>query len=138
MTKIKLLHIQLLPLLYGAQNVMLKLLNSLDINRYEIYVISKPGGPLVDRLRQLNYHYIPVKTLRRNISFLDILAFFKIYNICKKYKFDIVHTHSSKTGFIGRIAARSAGIHKIIHTVHGFSFHPFQSHLNSQFLILLF
>ncbi len=126
MKKIKLLHIQLLPLLSGAQNVMLNLLTSLDMNKYDIYVISKPGGPLVDKLKQLNYHYIHVKSLRRNISFLDIFAFLDIYKICKRYKFDIVHTHSSKTGFIGRIAARLAKVPKIIHTVHGFPFHPFQ------------
>ena len=79
MKKIKLLHIQLLPLLSGAQNVMLNLLTSLDTNKYEIFVLSKPGGPLVDKLKQLNYHYLPVKILRRNISFLDIFAFLDIY-----------------------------------------------------------
>lgn len=120
------LHIQLLPLLSGAQNMMINLLTSLDKDRYEIYVLSKPGGPLVDKLEELQFHYVPVKSLRRNISILDFVAFFHIYKICKKYKFDIVHTHSSKTGFLGRIAARLVGIPRIIHTVHGFAFHRFQ------------
>lgn len=124
--KKKLLHIQLLPLLSGVQNMMLLLLDSLDKERYEIYVICKPNGPLVNRLEESGYHCLPVKSLRRNLSLLDFVAFWHIFSICRKYRFDIVHTHSSKTGFLGRIAARLAGVPKIIHTVHGFPFHEHQ------------
>ncbi len=124
--KIKLLHIQLLPLLSGVQNMMLLLLDSLDQDKYEIYVISKPGGPLVDRVKESGWHYLPVKSLRRNLSPLDLAAFFHIFYLCVKYRFDIVHTHSSKTGFLGRLAASMACRPKIIHTVHGFSFHHYQ------------
>ena len=126
MRKIKLLHIQLLPLLSGAQNMMLNLIKGLDKNKYDIYVLSKPGGPLVEEIRKNNFHYIPVNSLRRNLSFWDVIAFISMIRIFRKYKFDVVHTHSSKTGFLGRIAARFTGIPKIIHTVHGFPFHQFQ------------
>ena len=123
MEKIKIAHIQLLPLLSGAQNVMLTILNSLDRDKYDIYVISKPGGPLVERVLELGYNYIPLRSFRRSISIMDFVAFIKLIKVFNKYKFDIIHTHSSKPGFIGRIAARIAGVPKIVHTVHGFSFH---------------
>ncbi len=127
MKKIKLLHIQLLPVIAGAQNVMLKILENLEREKYDIFVISKPGGPLLKKLAEMKIEHIPVKSLRRKISILDIKAFFDIFRICRNYKFDIVHTHSSKTGFLGRIAARLAGVEKIIHTSHGFPFNEFQS-----------
>ena len=126
MRKIKLLHIQLLPLLSGAQNMMLNLLKGLDNNKYEIYVLSKPGGHLIDEIRNNNFHHIPLNSLHRDISFLDIIAFIGMIRIFRKYGFDIIHTHSSKTGFLGRIAGRFARVPKIIHTAHGFPFHQFQ------------
>ncbi|MFC1898214.1 glycosyltransferase family 4 protein [Candidatus Cloacimonadota bacterium] len=126
MRRVKLAHLQLLPLLSGVQNVMLKMLANLDNEKYEFYVISKPGGPLVDKVLELGYHHIPIPSLRRDLSLLDGIAFLHLFWVFRKYKFDIVHTHSSKTGFLGRIAARFAGIKKIVHTVHGFPFHAAQ------------
>ena len=133
MKKIKIVHIQLLPLLSGVQNVMLAILNSLDKNKYDIYIISKPGGPLVERVLELGYNYIPLRSFKRRVSIMDFVAFMKLIIIFNKYNFDIVHTHSSKPGFIGRIAARIAGVPKIVHTVHGFPFHPYQNKLIMNF-----
>jgi len=62
--------------------------------------------------------YIPV--LRREINpFYDSLALFQLGWALKCAKFDIVHTHTSKAGLLGRLAAKWSKTSKIIHTPHG-------------------
>jgi glycosyltransferase involved in cell wall biosynthesis len=60
---------------------------------------------------------------RRAISpRMDLLAFWELFRLCRRERFDVVHTHTSKGGFLGRIAARLAGVPLVIHTAHGFYF----------------
>ena len=75
MKKTKIAHIQLLPLLTGVQNVMLNILQGLDPNKYDIYVISKPNGPLVQKANELGYTHLPINSFQRKISFYDVKAF---------------------------------------------------------------
>jgi glycosyltransferase involved in cell wall biosynthesis len=57
----------------------------------------------------------------------DAAMLLQLTSLLRREKFDIVHTHSSKAGIIGRIAARLAGVPHIMHTVHGWGFHD---HMN--------
>ncbi len=49
----------------------------------------------------------------------------------KERKFDVIHTHSSKAGIIGRIAGRKAGVPMVAHTIHGLAFGPYESALKN-------
>lgn len=65
--------------------------------------------------------------LKGPINFLsDLLATIEMVRFIKKNKIDIVHTHSSKAGILGRWAGALAKVKIIIHTVHGWSFNDFQ------------
>ncbi len=129
----KLLHLQLLPLLSGVQNFSLHLLEGLDREEFDIYVACRPGGEFVEAIQERGYKYIPLKCLNHPISLLDLFAFLELLFVFKRYRFDIVHTNSSKTGLLGRIAASICKVPLILHTVHGTSFQEGQSFLKKTF-----
>ena len=69
-----------------------------------------------------------IEEMRRSINPLnDLRAFRKILKIIKNYKPDIVHTHASKAGTLGRLAAWFSGVPVIVHTYHGHVFHSYFS-----------
>jgi glycosyltransferase involved in cell wall biosynthesis len=56
----------------------------------------------------------------------DLVALVRLTRLLRRERFDVVHTHSSKAGILGRIAARLAGVPLVIHTAHGWAFNPGQ------------
>lgn len=59
----------------------------------------------------------------------DVAAWLALHRLFRATRPDIVHTHSGKAGIVGRLAARTARIPVVIHTIHGPSFGPFQGRL---------
>lgn len=113
----------------GAQKQLLYIFQTLDKNKYEIYLYAGNRGYL--RSDFLSLSGINVKLdffLVREINpFFDIVAFFKLVFFIKKHKFDIVHTHSPKASILGRWAAYLGNSKNIIYTVHGWPFHKFMN-----------
>jgi glycosyltransferase involved in cell wall biosynthesis len=135
--KKKILHIQLLPILSGVQNVSITEIIGLK-EFFNFEMICSANGPLVEEMKKIS---VPVKifnNLKREISpFNDIIALYQIRKFIKKNKYEVVHTHSSKSGFLGRIAAKTAGVPLVIHTVHGFSFGQADTKLKSAMYYVL-
>ncbi len=120
---IKIAHLQLLPLLSGVQRVTLQELTSLAPDTYRRTLICQTTGPLTKLAVKEGIRCETVPTLTRPISpWNDLRSLLRLWRLMRSEKFDIVHTHSSKTGVLGRLAARCAGTEVIAHTVHGFAF----------------
>ena len=87
-----------------------------------------PEGDLHDAARKggVAFHILP-RLVRPIRPLNDLLALFQLYRFMKRGGYDVVHTHSSKAGILGRIAARMAGVEIVVHTLHGLVFHPYQA-----------
>jgi len=87
-----------------------------------------PEGQLLDEARATGYDVIVLPSLRRAVNPLaDRQAYTDLVEILRQIRPDIVHTHSSKAGIIGRFAARAARVPIVVHTIHGMSFNRTQS-----------
>ncbi|AKL97850.1 glycosyltransferase [Endomicrobium proavitum] len=110
----------------GAQKVALYTAENLEKDTFEDFLITGSGGILDDEAaKKLKVFKVP--SLVREISPIkDLRALLKIRKILKKEKPELVHTHSSKAGILGRIAAKLAGVKTIVHTIHGYGFNETQ------------
>lgn len=79
-------------------------------------------------LDQLGVKAEIIPEMQRSLNLLnDRKAYTKIKEIIKEFKPDIVHTHASKAGTLGRLAAIQQKVPVIVHTFHGHIFHSYFS-----------
>lgn len=80
--------------------------------------------------------YLP--TLQREISLLgDLRTMVALVRLMRRYRPQIVHTHTAKAGLVGRIAARLCGVPVVVHTFHGHVFHGYFGRAKSQLFVQL-
>ncbi len=86
-----------------------------------------PEGTLIPDAERAGIRAISVPSLRREVNpVLDPIATWRLASVFRRGRYDIVHTHSSKAGIVGRVAAHLAGVPIVVHTVHGWGFHDRQ------------
>lgn len=115
----------------GAQENTLLTCEGLAAAGHRVTLVSGPtGGPegsLVERARRGDYAFIEVPSLVRPVRPLtDWRARRALAALFRRLSPDIVHTHSSKAGILGRLAAYDAGVPHVVHTIHGMSFNRTQ------------
>lgn len=141
MPKIKVTHIITQLELGGAQRNTLYTVSHLDRNRFECQLLSGPGGILDQEAKKLasNGPQISfISGLIRSVRpWKELLAIFQIKKELTRFRPDIVHTHSSKAGILGRWAALWARVPVVIHTYHGFGFNNQQKPWVRKFFIFL-
>lgn len=130
--KIRVLHVITRMIVGGAQeNTLFTAALQTKNPRYEVTLLTGiddgPEGDLHDTARAQGVNLEIEPLLVRPIRPLtDLRAFLRLRRYMRDGKFDIVHTHSSKAGILGRMAARSAGVPIIVHTLHSLVFHEYE------------
>lgn len=82
-----------------------------------------PEGSMIERAKAYGYRVIVLDEMVRSIKpWTDYRVYRKLIKTLREINPDIVHTHSSKAGIIGRWAAHRAGCRAIVHTIHGLAF----------------
>ncbi len=111
----------------GAQNVLVDLLKGFTERGYEaeIDVVFGEGEYLSQALSPwFRGRIIQMPWMGRSINPLkDLRTLLELKSLCDTRKYDLVHCHSSKASWLGRIAASWAGVPRICMTVHGLSFY---------------
>ncbi|MFW6044445.1 MAG: glycosyltransferase family 4 protein [Planctomycetota bacterium] len=128
---IRVVHIITRMILGGAQeNTLLTCIGLHNDPEWEVTLITGPAvgpeGELIGRARREGIDTILVPEMRRSINpWKDAASFTAICRAIRKIQPVIVHTHSSKAGILGRLAAHFLRVPVTIHTIHGLPFHQF-------------
>ncbi|HWC87574.1 MAG TPA: glycosyltransferase family 4 protein [Solirubrobacteraceae bacterium] len=108
-------------------NTLLSALGT-DPHRYEVWVTGGPGGPLWERAEEAGIRTVVLDRFREVLSpGDDFRVLVALVRLIRRERFTVVHTHSSKGGFLGRLAAWLCRTPVVVHTIHGFAVHPFMS-----------
>ena len=114
------------PVLAGTLRHLEDLLTWTDPADFDLHLaVSAERDPSVrqrfDRWRGAGRPVYEVPMRRKIAPWRDALAFRQLLALCRRERFDIVHTHCAKAGFLGRLAGRLSGA-RTVHTPHVFPF----------------
>ncbi len=132
----KICHVITRMIVGGAQeNTLFTIIGHLQ-KGHEVVLLTGPTSGPEGKLLQIEglpkFEIIELPSMVREINPLqDLKAYFAMKKIFRERQFDVVHTHTSKAGILGRAAAWSARVPVVVHTVHGQAFHPYQSKISN-------
>ncbi len=90
--------------------------------------IYGPEGSLLERVQAHgSIECMETPNLVRDLApRKDLRCYYELRKLIRDWKPDVVHTHSSKAGILGRLAAWKERVPCVVHTIHGLAFHPYQ------------
>jgi glycosyltransferase involved in cell wall biosynthesis len=126
----------------GAQENTFHTVRLANRDRFEVDLISGPTageeGSIEDVVRNAGIDIERAAALvRQPAPWRDWQALRQLARLFAEKRYDIVHTHTSKAGFLGRIAARRAGVPIIVHTPHGNIFQGYFSRVLTRVFIAM-
>jgi len=133
MSSIRIVHIITRMILGGAQeNTLLTCRGLHEDPDYAVTLVTGPAvgpeGELLSEAERLGLEVRLVPRLQRAIHpWRDLAAARALRRLLRELQPQIVHTHSSKAGILGRYAAHAERVPVVVHTIHGLPFHPYET-----------
>jgi glycosyltransferase involved in cell wall biosynthesis len=143
MSELRVLHVITRLIVGGAQeNTLLTAIGQHRTPGFRVTLLAGiddgPEGNLHDEARAAGVDLQLMRELVRPIAPLrDTITFAKLTAFCRRGRYDIVHTHSSKAGILGRLAARAAGVPIVVHTLHSLVFGEHATRFQNALFIVL-
>ena len=88
----------------------------------EVEIACSPDT-IADKLQQQGYVIRPVQIDRKISPISNLLSLVNLARLMRSQKYDLVHVHTPIAAVLGRVAAKLAGIKRIVYTSHGLPFH---------------
>jgi glycosyltransferase involved in cell wall biosynthesis/GNAT superfamily N-acetyltransferase len=112
----------------GATRVIMAICRGLQEEGYRVSVLTSDAKSQA-AFASMGVNVIPCRHFTREIHpVADAAAIAELIGVCRREGVDVLHTHTSKGGVVGRTAAALLRL-PVVHTVHGFSFHDFSADL---------
>ena len=135
-------HVITRMILGGAQENTLLTCEGLHARGHDVTLITGPPlgpeGELMGRAQAGGYRVVVIDSLQREIRPLgDLRAYRALKKHFRQFQPEVMHSHSSKAGILARRAAAAVGGMKIVHTIHGLAFHPYERRRRNRLFIAL-
>jgi glycosyltransferase involved in cell wall biosynthesis len=92
----------------------------------EVEITCSPDAD-ADTFSQLGYVVRPVQIDREISPIKNLKSLIQLVHLMRQQQYDLVHVHTPIAAVLGRIAAKIAGVERIVYTAHGFPFHDLLS-----------
>ena len=127
---IRVMHLITRLTMGGSSENTVSQIEALDRVGYASTLVLGPQSepPIVEEARRRGCRVLEVEGLVREVSpARDVAAVLQLWRLFRRTRPAIVHTHTSKAGFVGRLAAWLAGVPAVIHQPHGHVFYGYWS-----------
>ncbi len=124
----------------ATENTLLSAAGCQEMEHYEVSVIAGPPikseGDLLGLAKSLGVEVRIIPSLHKPIHLInDLRALAALISELIRGGYDVVHTHGSKAGVLGRLAAVLVGVKAVVHTIHGLPLYPDMPPLSKAFYL---